>query len=75
MRIKGTQYETIEQLPAAAKPVSLFARSKGWAVGYVYIKHDRHFKGYTGAKGNVLKGEYPGYIIRCFQGTNYVIPQ
>jgi hypothetical protein len=70
MRTKGTKYETISKLPSKAKPVSLFARENDWQVATVYLKHDRHFEGY--ANGN--KGPYPGYVIRQFQGMNYVIP-
>mgnify|MGYP007031193079 CR=1 FL=1 len=71
MRLKGTNYDKINELPDNAQPVSLYARDNGTAVGYVYIKHDRHFK----PKEGVKPGKYPGYIIRCFQGSNYVIPQ
>ena len=52
-------------------PVSMFAKDNEMAVGYVYIKYERHFNPQPGKKA----GEYPGYVIRCFQGSNYVIPQ
>jgi len=71
MRIKGTKYPAIDKLPSGAMPVSLFAKEKNMAVGYVYIKYERHFN----PEPDKNPGEYPGYIIRCFQGSNYVIPQ
>ena len=71
MRIKGTKYPAIEKLPVGAMPVSMFAKDNEMAVGYVYIKYERHFNPQPGKKA----GEYPGYVIRCFQGSNYVIPQ
>lgn len=66
MRLKGTKYPTIDKLPVNAQPVSLFASENDMQVGHVYIKFDRYT---TGA--STLK---PKYIIRQFQGTNYVIP-
>ena len=71
MRIKGTKYPAIDKLPSGAMPVSRFADKEKMAVGYVYIKYERHFNPQPGKKA----GEYPGYVIRCFQGSNYVIPQ
>jgi len=71
MRLNGTNYEAINTLPMGAKPVSTFARDKGFAVGYVYVKHQRHFKPEEGKQ----PAKYPGYIIRCYEGTNYVIEQ
>lgn len=70
MRLNGTNYANIDKLPDDAKPVSKWAELNQTAVGYVYIKHDRHFK----PKEGVKPGPHPGYIIRCYQGTNYVIP-
>lgn len=70
MRLNGTQYDPIDTLPKGAKPVSTFAKEVGTAVGYVYIKHQRHFKPEEGKKA----APYPGYVIKCFEGTNYVIP-
>lgn len=70
MRINGTNYPTIEKLPAKAMPVSMFASASGMAVGYVYIKYKRHFEPAEGKQ----PGTHPGYVIRCYQGTNYVIP-
>lgn len=65
MRLKGTKYEAIPKLPAKAQPVSTFASEHGMAVGYVYIKYERA----------LVSGKSAGYSIRCFMGTNYVIPQ
>ena len=65
MRINGTKYETIDKLPAAAQPVSQFASSKNTAVGYIYIKYERYLSG---------KGSNPGYSIKCFKGSNFIIP-
>jgi hypothetical protein len=39
-------------------------------VGHVYMKYKRFIEGYE--NGN--KGADPGYIIRCWQGMNFVIP-
>ena len=65
MRLNGTKYEEIEQLPIEAMAVSLYARKKKTAVGYIYIKYERFLNG---------KGSAPDYIIRCFKGSNYIIP-
>lgn len=65
MRINGTKYDTIEKLPAIAQPVSEYARENNTAVGYVYIKYERFLAG---------KGSNPGYSIKCFKGSNFVIP-
>jgi len=70
MRIKGTIYDSIGELPADAKPVSIFARDNKMQVGHVYMKYKRYTIGYK----NGTKGPYPGYIIRSFNGMNYVIP-
>lgn len=64
MRIKGTKYPVIKNLPAKAVPVSLYAATTEMAVGSVYIKYDRHIE-----KGLAD----PGYIIRQYIGTNYII--
>lgn len=65
MRIEGTIYPPINKLPASAVVVSKYATDNNTAVGYVYIKYKRFKAG---------KGEDPGYTIRCFQGSNFVIP-
>lgn len=61
MRLKGTKYEKIERLPRNAVPVSRYAADNNTAVGYIYIKYER-------------KGSAAGYTIRCFKGSNFVIP-
>ena len=70
MRINGTKYPTLDKLPASAKPVSLFARENNMQIGHVYMKYRRFIDGYK----NGTKGENPYYKIRCWNGTNYVIP-
>lgn len=65
MRRNGTIYPVIKQLPANALPVSAFAEREKTAVGYVYTKYKRYLEG---------KGQDPGYEIRCFMGSNYIIP-
>jgi hypothetical protein len=76
MRTKGTKYEKINKPHKKMVPVSAFAMQEGIAVGQVYMKHDRHFIGYKDKTGKLTgtKANYPGYIIRQFQGMNYVIP-
>jgi len=71
MRTNGTKYEEVNELPSSALPVSKFASIKGWGASYVYTKHDRHFSPAEGKQ----PGEYPGFIIRQFKGSNFVIPQ
>jgi hypothetical protein len=66
MRIKGTKYEPIDQLPETAKPVSKYATENNTAVGYIYIKYKRYLDGETTTN--------PGYTIRCYLGMNFVIP-
>ncbi len=66
MRLNGTKYDSINILPANALPVSIYAHNKNTAVGYVYIKYDRYLKG---------EGSKPPYTIKCFQYSNYVIPE
>lgn len=76
MRINGTKYEEIEQLPAEALPVSAYARRhRISSPAYVHVKYDRFKFGYQNDKGELKHGEDPGYEIRCFAGTNYVISQ
>lgn len=65
MRIKGTKYPVIETLPKKAMPVRMYADSIPTQVPQVYIKFDR----YTSGKSQIN----PGYVIKQFQGTNYVI--
>ena len=69
MRLKGTKYPSIEALPAGAKPVSRYAKEKGYADAYVYVKYERYANPREGKKA----APYPGYEIRCYEGTNYVI--
>ena len=74
MRINGTKYDTIEQLPSSALPVSAYARkNKISSPAYVHVKYDRFKFGYYNDKGELKHGENPGYKIICFAGTNYVI--
>ena len=74
MRTNGTKYEDIEQLPPGALPVSKFAkRKKISSPAYVHVKYDRYKFGYINTQGNFVHGENPGYEIRCYEGTNYVI--
>ena len=74
MRTKGTKYETIEQLPIGALPVSKFAKKKKISSpAYVHVKFDRYKFGYTTPSGKFLHGPNPGYEIRDYEGTNYVI--
>jgi len=70
MRLKGTKYEKIDVLPPNALPIGVFARKQGINHNYVYVKHDRHFHPKPGKN----PGAYPGFVIRCWHGTNYVIP-
>lgn len=75
MRKNGTKYKVIKNYNPKMIPVSQFAGQMGIAVGQVYMKHDRHFEGYKrNGKLTGTKAEYPGYIIRQFNGMNYVIP-
>ena len=66
MRTQGTIYPSINILPEKAKPVSTFAYENKMAVGHVYTKFKRYESGES--KNN------PGYVIRCFMGSNFVIP-
>ena len=50
MRLKGTKYPNIDKLPSGAMPVSMFAKDNEMAVGYVYIKYERHFNPQPGKK-------------------------
>lgn len=71
MRRKGTKYEVIttdqlKHLEADAMQVSVYADQQGIPnMNYVYVKYDRYLAG---------KGSNPGYTIRCWNGTNIVIP-
>jgi hypothetical protein len=62
--VKESKYQEVTKLPAAAQKVSSFATSKGWQVGYVYVKYLRSLEG---------KAEVDYQIVR-FQGINFVIP-
>ena len=59
-----TKQEIINELPANAVTVRQYADSTGYAVGYVYIKHNRAIE----------NGKTPEYKIVAFQGVNFVIP-
>lgn len=64
MRLKGTIYPEIETLPENAMAVSQFAAQNNMSIGHVYTKFKRATAGTTEVT----------YTIRCFKGTNYVIP-
>lgn len=66
MRMNGTKYEDINSLPPNAIVVSRYAQQTGYAVGYIYIKYERYLKG---------EGTKPPYTIKCFQGSNFIIPE
>lgn len=52
--------------PTGAVQVSVWADHAGIPnMNYVYVKYDRFLAG---------KGSNPGYTIRCWNGTNIVIP-
>ena len=75
MRINGTKYESRDQLPLGALPVSRYAKKhKISSPAYVHVKYDRYKFGYMNDKGELKHGEDPGYEIICYEGTNYVIP-
>jgi len=74
MRTKGTKYEAIDHVPSGALPVSKYAPKAGMSSpAYVHVKYDRFKFGYPDKEGNTVFGPYPGYDIRCYEGTNYVI--
>lgn len=78
MRIKGTKYESIDQLQPDAIPVSLFVSKYGKrfnvrSSAYAHIKYDRHYIGYKNKAGELLHTDHPGYDIVDFHGTCYVI--
>lgn len=66
MRINGTKYPVIEKLPVKALPVRMYADLVPTQVPQVYIRFERYITG----KSKIN----PGYTIKCFQGSNYVIP-
>ena len=66
MRMNGTKYDVIDTLPAEAVPVSVYARNNNTAVGYIYVKYERYLNG---------KGSKPDYTIKCFMGSNFIIPE
>lgn len=71
MRRKGTKYNTIstdelKALNTDIMQVSVYADLHDIRnMNYVYVKYDRYLSG---------KGSNPGYTIRCWNGTNIVIP-
>lgn len=75
MRSKGTKYDSVDQLPGNALPISTYARKyKVSSPAYVHVKYDRFKFGYPSKKDNTtLYGEDPGYEIVEFAGTCYVI--
>lgn len=62
----ATKYDVVTKLPANAMRVKPFADSKGWAVGYVYVKYERSL--------DPEKKTQVNYKIVQFQGINFVIP-
>lgn len=79
MRIKGTKYDSIDQLPADAIPISLFVSRYGKqfnvrSAAYAHVKYDRHRIGYRNKPKGALKyTDHPGYDIVDFHGSCYVI--
>jgi hypothetical protein len=74
MRTSGTKYDSIDQLPQGALPVSKYARKHTkWSPAYLHVKYDRFKFGYKKKDGSLVYGEDPGYTIVCYEGTNYVI--
>lgn len=71
MRRKGTKYNAIttdelKGINSDIMQVSVYAEQhKIPNMNYVYIKYDRFLAG---------KGSNPGYTIRCWNGSNIVIP-
>lgn len=66
MRLDNTKYPVVDTLPNNAEAVSIYARDNNTSVGYIYIKYERFINN---------KGSNPGYLIRCFKGSNYIIPE
>lgn len=74
MRTERTKYEEIATLPKGALPVSTYAKRKNISSpAYVHVKFDRFKFGYVNKQGNFLHGKDPGYEIRDYEGTAYVI--
>lgn len=78
MRTKGTKYESIEQLPPEALPVSAFTRKYGkryniTSAAYAHVKYDRHYVGYYNKAKELKHTAHPGFDIVDFHGTCYVI--
>ena len=71
MRRKGTKYdiittEELQHLKQLPVQVGVYADQNNIRnMNYVYIMYDRFLAG---------KGSNPGYTIRCWNGTNVVIP-
>lgn len=62
----ATKYPEVERLPKGAQRVQAFAKGRGWAVGYVYVKYERSL--------DPSKKTTVNYKIVQFQGINFVIP-
>jgi hypothetical protein len=74
MRTNGTKYDEIDELPKGSLPVSKYAKKrKISSSAYVHVKFDRFKFGYINKAGNMVYGPDPGYEIRDYEGTNYVI--
>ena len=65
MRYNGTKYPKVDNIPPNSMPVSQYAKENNIAAAYVYVKYERFLNG---------KGQDPGYTIKCFLGSNFVIP-
>lgn len=79
MRHKGTIYPEITELPDNAMYVSEYAMSltPPMKVGAVYMKYKRFYNIPTGKRRTGARKPNwsdPGYIIRSYKKTNYVIP-
>lgn len=72
MRIN--KYDKVNDLPANAIPVSLYAKENGFkSPAHVYTKYDRYRFGYKTKKGTLVHGSDPGYDIVNWLGTCLVI--
>lgn len=66
MRLNGTKYDLVNKLPDNALPVSLYSMQVNISAPYLYIMYERFLH---------KNGKNPGYSIKCFQGSNYIIPE
>ena len=73
MRIKGTNYPFIKQLPPDALPVREYADKENVSVAAIYMRFDRFMQGYTTKAGTISKLKDPGYSIKCYKGMNFIV--